>query len=124
MTDRADQLLENEVRAVLEDREGRFWVVTSARLNQFDPETGRFRAFPNEPGDPGSNSVWPCLLEDKRGRLWIGSVNGLDRYDPETNQFFRVPSQPTHPHGLGHRQVENLYEDAQGISGWRPWVAA
>jgi ligand-binding sensor domain-containing protein len=98
------QGMDNDVRDVLEDDEGRVWVVTVAgRLHQFDPAAGSFRAF----GEARGRTEWPCLFEDRTGHLWVGSAAGLDRCDRGRRACVSVA-------GLRGSEVTDVLQDADG----------
>lgn len=72
---------DNNIRAVLEDRNGLVWIGTQNGLNVFDPETATFKHFFFSLTDTQSinDNVINCLLEDQSGNLWIGTNAGLNR---------------------------------------------
>ncbi|MBD0283968.1 MAG: SMP-30/gluconolactonase/LRE family protein [Flavisolibacter sp.] len=95
-----NSLLNNKVRALLEDSRGNFWVGTSSDgLHLMDRNRGTFQRFAYDPSHPERLSV-PVLKngkaqnggvtfihEDAAGVLWIGSFyGGVNRYDPKTGK--------------------------------------
>jgi signal transduction histidine kinase/DNA-binding response OmpR family regulator/ligand-binding sensor domain-containing protein len=88
-----------EVRAMLEDSKGNFWVGTSGDgLQKMNRQTGKFIRYPNHRGnqtpysapayDHGSFRHVTCLMEDKAGLLWIGDFSsGFKVIDPATGQW-------------------------------------
>lgn len=77
----ADQLSDNSVRALVEDREGKVWIGTQNGLNCFDPETEKFTRYYYALGDTNTinDNVINVLHEDAEGNLWIGSNAGLNK---------------------------------------------
>jgi ligand-binding sensor domain-containing protein/DNA-binding CsgD family transcriptional regulator len=80
-----DALKSEFVRFLLKDGKGRIWIGTEGAHNgvfRFDPPTGRFDQFQNDPGDPrtlGADTVSSAAI-DASGNLWIGTYKfGLDR---------------------------------------------
>ncbi|MBK8567323.1 MAG: hypothetical protein IPN76_29370 [Saprospiraceae bacterium] len=90
-------LINNEVRAIYEDKKGNLWVGTDGNgLHRMDKASGSFKRFKNE-GDenslsiPKGNANWRSqvtfLFEDKDGLIWIGNwAGGIKCYDPATGQ--------------------------------------
>ncbi|MGV3766252.1 MAG: two-component regulator propeller domain-containing protein [Chitinophagaceae bacterium] len=77
------------VRALLEDKKGRFWVGTEGGgLILFDRKQGK--VLKSWSADDGlSNNAILRILEDEQGMLWITTFNGLTRFDPATAKFTR-----------------------------------
>lgn len=78
-------LSNDEVHSVCVDHVGNVWVGTVTGLDQFDPESGRFKHFTVENGLP--NNDVSAILEDRFGTLWISTNNGLARFEPRTSVF-------------------------------------
>lgn len=77
---------EAPVRAIREDRKGRFWIATEGNgLLLFDRNSGHFEAFTEENG-LANNSVLN-IVEDKNGDLWLTTFNGLSRLNIDTRKF-------------------------------------
>ncbi|MEP6949011.1 MAG: two-component regulator propeller domain-containing protein [Ginsengibacter sp.] len=90
-------LINNKVRAIFEDKEGRFWVGTAGDgLHIMDRKTGRFQRYTYDPKHPeklsrpalGKNSPSDhitFITQDVSGAIWIGTLyGGLSRYDEQT----------------------------------------
>lgn len=69
-----DGLPQNSVTAILQTRDGYFWIGTFNGLARFDGVGFRVFNVANTPA-LGSDSV-TCLAEDRAGRLWIGTDGG------------------------------------------------
>ena len=74
---RDDGLIANNVKDLVEDRQGRLWIATLSGLNCFDGD--QFQTFTVEDGLP-SNNVH-CAFEDRQGRLFFGTDAGAVRCD-------------------------------------------
>lgn len=73
------------------------WVGTYARgLLRFDPKTGRFKTYKNNPADPHSlsNDIVTRLVVDHKGTLWVATWDGLDRFDAATDRFTSYKADP------------------------------
>jgi signal transduction histidine kinase/ligand-binding sensor domain-containing protein/DNA-binding response OmpR family regulator len=96
--------------------DGVFWFGSSDGLVRFDPATGSFRHFRNDPEDRsslGHNVVRALLLDptDPGGTLWVGTVGGgLNRFDLETEQFTHY----TTAQGLPNDVVYAILPDDEG----------
>jgi len=105
------------IQYVYEDRQGILWLGTlNGGLNRFDPKTGRFRHYVNDPQDPSSlssNRV-KCILEPEihgEDILWIGTHNGgLNRFDRRAGTF----SSFTMEDGLPSNTIHGILEDKVG----------
>lgn len=87
-------LRNNDIRGLLEDSNGRFWVGTDDGLHLFYPDKGKF--FPYIKREDRASSISDnrirCLYEDRSGLVWIGTftggvikaggINGLTRFYP------------------------------------------
>jgi signal transduction histidine kinase/ligand-binding sensor domain-containing protein len=94
-------LIDNRIRAILEDSRGNFWVGTAGDgLHMMDRTKGTFERHLYDPLHPGKLSRPPVkkirsfpddfisfLKEDSKGRIWIGTLEGgINVYDPSTKQ--------------------------------------
>ncbi len=95
-------LSNNKIRAILEDRQGNFWVGTSGEgLHIMNRDKGTFERYPYQSGHPNQLSAPKMnpvntfdgvtfICEDKKGAIWLGSyLDGLSRYDPVTKKMNR-----------------------------------
>jgi len=76
-----NELSNNNVRDILEDRDGLVWIATQNGLNCFDPQTRTFYKHFYELGDTSSinDNVINVLYEDSQGSLWVGSNAGINK---------------------------------------------
>jgi signal transduction histidine kinase/ligand-binding sensor domain-containing protein len=115
-------LIDNKVRAILEDSYGNFWVGTRGDgLHLMDREAGTFKRLTQNPSDPealsrprvnGREDHITFLVEDAEKQVWIGTLNnGVLRYDP----------------GSGSRVHYGKKEDNSGTyvdnSGWAAFAS-
>lgn len=84
-------------------------------IDQFDPQSGKFKHYRYNRKDPGSlsNDTVSALLLDHTGTLWVGSNGGLDRLDPKTGKFIHYRNSKTDPASLSSNRVRAIYEDHQ-----------
>ncbi len=104
--DGANGLSSGGLWSMIEDEEGTLWIGTQRGLNRFDPQTGTWRRFLNDPLDPQSldNDIVYAVYQDRQGTLWLGTPTGLNRFNPETETFERY-ALPL---------IGVIYEDSQG----------
>ncbi|WP_407430126.1 two-component regulator propeller domain-containing protein [Arcticibacter sp.] len=106
---------ENDVRGILEDREGRLWLgAKSAELYVFGKQ-GRLKdLFVNMP--VGGLGMVYTIIEDRRGHIWLGTkANGLFIASPVNKERTKYTLQHFHvKNGLGSNEIYSLLEDADG----------
>jgi signal transduction histidine kinase/ligand-binding sensor domain-containing protein/DNA-binding NarL/FixJ family response regulator len=106
--------------SILEDHAGDVWIGTwgGGGLSCFNPETGRFQHYKNDPNNPHSlsdNSIG-AIYEDHEDVLWIGTAGGgLNRFNRETEQFHRYLHDPNDPGSISYPGSMALYEDHAGV---------
>ncbi|TAK65400.1 MAG: hypothetical protein EPO24_02590 [Bacteroidetes bacterium] len=102
----ANGLASNDVRAIVERRNGEFWIGTSNGLNKFSE--GKFTAYTMNNG-LSANSI-RALYEDTSGVLWIGTYGrGLARF--ERGKFISF----TTNEGMFDNLVSHILEDDYGF---------
>lgn len=96
------------------------WIGTNRGLNQFNPETGTFKHFTHDPGNPGSlcHNFVSSVYADSAGILWIGTIAGLNRFDAETGVFKHFTFAPDKPDTRRYNVVSCTRMDRSG----RLWV--
>ena len=100
-----------DARLLLEDGQGRLWIVTTGDqegLSYYDGEG--WTPFTRDIG-LAPNAV-SCMLEDRAGQLWFGGDGGVSRYDGQQVEVFTTDD------GLVHDEVLALREDRSG----RLWI--
>ncbi len=115
------QIVGNDVRSMVEDRQGQLWLGTDNGIAHLRPETGVIRRFPLVPdsriGAP--EAVVTSLFEDRQGRLWVGTDAGLLQFDRRRGEYVRWPRPSSDQAGLRRADVWDIYEDGEGAF----WVA-
>ncbi len=73
-------LSSNKVEAVLQDKEGFYWIATQNGLNRFDGTN--FKVFRNNSTDSTSLTHNNCtaLAEGKNGDIWVATYKGVSRF--------------------------------------------
>jgi diguanylate cyclase (GGDEF)-like protein len=109
-------LSQNNINAILQDRNGLMWFGTQDGLNRFDGY--RFVTFKHDPHVPESLSndwIW-ALHEDREGTLWIGTDGGgLNRLDADSETFTALRSSKDDPKSLSSDRVRALLEARNGV---------
>ena len=105
------------VYSILIDSAGRHWYGYFRKgLQRFDPVTGRYTLFQNDPENPQSlsdNLVY-FIYEDSRHRIWVGTNRGLNLFHPETETFTRYMYDKNNPDGLPSNVIRTMREDSRG----------
>jgi ligand-binding sensor domain-containing protein/signal transduction histidine kinase len=117
--DPENSLLDNYVLTVSESRDGTLWIGSRMGLNAFDPATGVFTHYTQNPDDPaGPTSLNGRLvgltLVDSQGFLWITFPTGLDRFDRSAGVFAHYKHDPQDPTSLSDPYVGYVFEDQDG----------
>ncbi len=82
-----DGLSSNKVEAVIQDREGFYWIATQNGLNRFDGTY--FKIYRHNSGDSSSLTHNNCtdLAEDKNGDIWVATYKGVSRFVKSKGTF-------------------------------------
>lgn len=103
--------------SLVADRSGQLWLSTGSELMRFDPTTGGFTYFRQDPQNAeGINSNLPTdVYRDRSDVIWVGTNGyGINVHDPKANRFqtFRRPEgRPTRQAGFS---VYTIFEDLTG----------
>jgi diguanylate cyclase (GGDEF)-like protein len=120
------------VRALTESADGMVWVGTDAGLGRYDPRSGHWRVYRENPADPASlpDDRVQTLLIDSQGRLWIGLIRGLAWFDSATESFSAYRRDASESRSLPDDYVISLFEDrggslwigtkSGGLAKWNP----
>ncbi|SEM67398.1 Two component regulator propeller [bacterium A37T11] len=114
----AGSLASNDVRSLLKDRKGGFWIGTFGGLNYFNWKKGfiTYVSVDNDPFSLSNNSIRP-LYQDRRGSVWVGTFYGgvsiADRYIPKFTNYAKSPELG----GLSSNVISCLLE-APGRNLW------
>jgi len=101
---RKDGLANDQIRAILCDRQGVLWVGSSGGLSRF--EAGKFTNYTTQDGL--ANNRVMALCEDAEGVLWISTRGGLSRF--QGRKFFNFRESD----GLPESFIFNILDDQQG----------
>lgn len=111
-TDSENNLLDNNVMAVLSAQDGMLWVGTKTGLHKFDPATGQvIKRYPQMDNDPNAlhGDMVASLWEDEQGILWVGTSDGLNRLDPQSETFNHYVHDKDDPATLGDNDIRTLF---------------
>jgi ligand-binding sensor domain-containing protein len=104
----------NNVRAIVEDKEGNTWFGTGDGLTEYDGT--KFTNFTRKEGLI-DNDVWSLLI-DRSGAIWIGTLEGVCHYDQEKKFIpFPIPAAVEIDYSRGFskpKAVWSIVEDNAG----------
>jgi signal transduction histidine kinase/ligand-binding sensor domain-containing protein/DNA-binding response OmpR family regulator len=88
----SSSLSHNIVSDFWEESNGNLWVATYHGLNVLEKNTGQFRRFFAQAGEPFTlnNDYVRCLYQDRTGILWIGTDKGLSKLNLRRKPFQSV----------------------------------
>jgi signal transduction histidine kinase/ligand-binding sensor domain-containing protein len=115
-------LLDNHVRSLLQDRQGRLWVGSEKGLQQWRPDGKGFVTVASNPHDPGSlaGQRIMALHQAKDGKLWLGTrQHGAAWLDIDNGVLHRVALDPVGTAGISHGFVPAIAE----VEGGQIWLA-
>ncbi|SEL74286.1 hybrid sensor histidine kinase/response regulator transcription factor [Parapedobacter koreensis] len=105
-------LANNDVRSIINDRFGGYWIGTINGLNYYTEETGftTYTANDHDQFSLSNNSIRP-IFQDKRGSVWIGTYYGgicvYDRHIPVFQNYAHSP----YVSSLSYNVISGLLED-------------
>ncbi|MFD0748822.1 two-component regulator propeller domain-containing protein [Mucilaginibacter calamicampi] len=118
--DRADQLSDERIFALMEDSKNNLWIGTNGGgINILDPSLKKITRLKSELNNSNtiSNDVIRCFYEDRNGNVWIGTYNaGLSVYHAATGTISRLNKSNS---GLSNNIIYNITGDRNG----NIWVA-
>lgn len=112
--ERVEQLGYFWVYDIFEEKEGSLWIASMGRgVYRYDPSTGSFTHYMNEPGNRvslSSNSV-SGIMQDSKGSIWFSTDRGgICRYNRETDDFTTYSIKDGFPDDVAY----TILEDRQG----------
>jgi ligand-binding sensor domain-containing protein/signal transduction histidine kinase len=105
------------INSLFQDNDGYIWIGTRlGGLNRYDPATGLFTHFTNNPADPSSlaSDQVQVVFKDSRNRLWVGTAEGLDRFLPARNSFEHINFNPLPTSEPSSDNITAIFEDRLG----------
>ncbi len=127
-------LVDNFVRTLFEDRDGKLWVLTQqpGGIHRYDPLTEHFERFAQDANDPDSFGLglpFPgVVFQDRHGLIWFSTNLGVERVDPTNGKVEHFGVEPGKSDALGS-VVSAFYEDRSGTlwlgtfgSGLHRWI--
>nr|WP_203565123.1 hybrid sensor histidine kinase/response regulator [Alteromonas genovensis] len=123
----AQGLSHNDAGNLMLDKDGNIWVGTwGGGANKYDPATGKFQRFSNDPNNVtslSSNRI-QSLFHDSTGTIWLGTYNrGLNKYLGD-NAFQRIlkkeeGEEEGESTGLSHNRIWDIIDsDEESL-----WIA-
>lgn len=103
------------IQSVIRDTDNRLIVGTYYNgLYMYDPQSGDFRHFTNDPEDPESisDNLISSLFIDENENLWVATNNGLNRY--HDGGFSRYFHDPDNPGSISGNKITSIQEDSYG----------
>jgi hypothetical protein len=109
-----DGLAQDNVVAILQDRQGFMWFGTGEGLNRYDGHS--FVVYRNDPKDPGSlsHNFIRDVFEDDQGYLWVAAYPAINKFDPRTERTTRSVHDPRNPNSFSGDSVESITRDRRG----------
>ncbi|UFH56498.1 hybrid sensor histidine kinase/response regulator transcription factor [Spirosoma sp. KNUC1025] len=112
----------DNVDAMLEDSQKRFWLLTDSGLNLFSRIDGTCRLFKpkkdllNRSASAVTTFSSAALFEDSQKNIWIGSQEGVNLLKYGSNQLEWLPFKTTKQNAnlLAHGSVYSIHEDSKG----------
>ncbi len=88
-----NDLINNSVKSIVEDKDGNLWLGTSNGLSEFNPVTEKFSNYSIADGLDGNSFNFGSSYRTNEGSIILGSTNGLDIFKPTeiTKSDFKAP---------------------------------
>jgi ligand-binding sensor domain-containing protein/AraC-like DNA-binding protein len=86
-------LINNTVRGILSDRQGRLWISTINGLSCFDPQAVTFINYTTRDGLPDNQFYWNAYCKTHDGRLFFGGLRGMTSIAADMHNATVRPSQ-------------------------------
>ena len=75
-------LANHNIKGILEDSRGYFWISTSNGMSLFDPDSGKFKNYDDSDGLLVNGFKGNSTFKDQDGILYFGGSNGIITFDP------------------------------------------
>lgn len=108
----SEQLTQNTVTSIIQDKHGFLWIGTRGGLNKYDGiNMVTYEYELDEPGGLESGYVW-TMFEDSKGRLWIGTFGGgLHQYDELNDSFKTYKNDSDDINSISNNSITSIFED-------------
>jgi len=106
-----NSLSDNNILAIIEDKNGNLWLGTRDGLNKLNKETQEFTIYRTSEGLP--NNAVVGIIEDDKGNLWLSTLNGLSMFNPKT-QVFKNYNESDGLQGKKFNNRASYYKNADG----------
>lgn len=110
VADTTELVSADDVIAIEETDDGRFWLASRGGLYSFNPGTGQYRLHPlqHDAFADGDGMLW-AVVKDRQGDLWVGHQSrGISRFNPATGEVRGYGR----AQGLGSVDIRELYLDS------------
>ncbi|MDJ0654406.1 MAG: two-component regulator propeller domain-containing protein [Xanthomonadales bacterium] len=106
----------DEVRAIFEDSDGWIWLGTDSGLSSYNPESGFFSNFTEDPERGLTSNKVRAILQDRRGLMWIATDGGgLSQLDPARRSFSHYRHDADNPNTVSTNRLRSLFEANDGM---------
>ncbi len=80
-------LLDDNVRSIVEDNDGYIWIATQKGLNRLDSKNNKIESFSHSPSDKYTlnDNIINVLKKDLEGNIWVGTNAGLNKIVKKDN---------------------------------------
>jgi ligand-binding sensor domain-containing protein len=104
-----------QISIIKEDRQGNFWLGTSAGLKLWNKKKANFITYKNDPKNNSSlsNNFVTTIYEDRDSNLWIGTFRGFNLWNSKTGSFTRYFINPNDSSLFG-QDVSVILRDKMG----------
>jgi ligand-binding sensor domain-containing protein len=114
----SNSISNNNVRSIIQEKDGTFWLGTDNGINHFYPKTEKFeRYFYHQGSDRNSKDIGviQSLIKDKSNSLWVGSVDRfVHKFNPSKKLFRSYKHDPGDTSSIGPGYIFGLAEDTEG----------
>ena len=110
-------LSDNNIRAILEDKDGNIIVGTAGGVNRLDRSTDKFTSFRKNQytSTAISDNNIMALADAGDGNIWVGTEKGLDLFNFDKGVVIRLKNDPYHEESLSNNSVNTILFDKENI---------
>ncbi len=112
-------LSSNKVEAVIQDRDGFYWIATQNGLNRYDGTT--FKIYRHQSNDSTSltDNYCTALQEGTNGDIWVSTYKGINRFVKANGSFQQIYLRHQNRNFEITNRVYDMVEDLKG----NLWIA-